>query len=202
MQAARRRTDDPGEGKERSRPAGWRGARRLPGRRLRGARGGRAHARLGGPHLHRCPQWSNHRRQPARAARSAPARVLGARLKPSHRCAFLQRRYFAQAVRRGQRGVRRRHRSAGLFRATHSAGRVHAAWLDRGDEPLRYDAAVGIAARSHRFRPSEFRSRALEHRRGAGAHGQHEVFRIQSSRRSVQSTSWRAALCPRASHRS
>ena len=67
------------------RPAGRRRARRLPGRRVRGARGEATHARLGRRHLDRRDQRRADRRQPARAPGRAAARVLGRRLVVSVR---------------------------------------------------------------------------------------------------------------------
>ena len=56
----------------------------------------------------------------------------------------------------------------------------------------------GDAARARRFRSSEFRCGAAEHRRGAGAHRQHEIFRHRQRSR-ARSMSWRAARCLRVS---
>ena len=163
----------------------------------------RLRARLDRGCLHRRGQRRNHRRQSARAARRAPACLLGAGHR-RHACqAVAGRRHRARLLQRVERAGQHRVRRARLLPAAHAVGL--AATVGHATAALSfYDTAPlrETLERVRRLRPPQRRPPAAQRRRRQHPQGQLGLLRHAPSGGSAPSTSWRAPRCRRASRRS
>src|SRR5262249_43076725 len=145
--------------------SGRRRARRLSGRCLSGAGGGRSASRLGCRNFDRRYQFGDYRRQSAEAAGGRAARVLAGGLNLATRHTLFSR----HQVRRhpapgGQPAARYGHslvRRTEFLRATLAAAGRLATGQSRQSELLRQHATARDAGATDRFRPHQCRRDAL-----------------------------------------
>ena len=184
--------------------AGRRRARRLPGRRLPGARRGRPSPRLGRRHLDRRDQCGAHRRQRAGNAGRASCALSGRAItaNPLGGWALQSADRLRAAISRGSAA---NHWSATIgaccsARQGFFTPRMLPPLLQPDGTPDATSFYDTSALKTHaraagRFRPDQRRRNAVQRRRGQRRAPATSSISTTARTRSAPSTSWRAARC-------